>query len=246
MAVNSLEHEQVLHREYDHARFEGRRRFLRFLIKYIGFTLLAKANRVEGIENVPSQGPAILMINHIAFIDPIFVLHVLPRNIVPLAKMEVYEYPVVGIFPKIWGVIPVRRDEVDRRAITQVMQVLRAGEIVLVAPEGTRGPALKQGKEGVAYLASRSGAPVVPVAIQGTHGFPAIRFTSPWRGPGASVCFGKPFRYRAAYRHAGREDLRRMTDEAMYILSALLPPEQRGIYADLSLATQETIEWVSS
>ena len=246
MAVDSLEQEHTHHSSYDHARLEKRRNFLRFLIKHIGFNLLAKLNRLEGIENVHAEWPAILMINHIAFIDSIVVLHVVPRNIVPLAKIEVYEYPGIGIFPKMWGVIPVRREEVDRRAITQVIQVLRAGEIVLVAPEGTRGTALQEGKVGVAYLASRSGAPVVPVAIQGTPGFPALRFTASWRGPGATVRFGKPFRYRPELRHASRGQLRSMTDEAMYILASLLPPGQRGVYADLSKATQETIQWVEA
>jgi 1-acyl-sn-glycerol-3-phosphate acyltransferase len=244
MAVNSIEQQQILSSSYNHAQYERRRRILRFLIKYIGFTLLAKVDRVEGLENVPEQGPAILMINHIAFIDPIVVLHTLPRNIIPLAKIEVYSYPIVGIFPKLWGVIPVRRDEVDRRAIQQVLRVLRAGEIVLVAPEGTRGPQLKQGKEGVAYLGSRSGAPVIPVAVDGTEGFPALRFTAPWRGPGAHVRFGRPFRYRPEFKQAGREQLRQMTDEAMYALAALLAPQRRGYYADLSQANHDTLEWL--
>lgn len=244
MVVESIEKVQAKHNEYDHARLEGRRRFLRFLIKHIGFTLLAKLNRVEGLENVPGTGPALLMINHNAFIDSLVVLHLTPRQIVPLAKAEVYEYPIVGFLPKMWWVIPVHRDEFDRRAISQVFQVLKAGEIVLVAPEGTRGPALKQGKEGIAYLACRSGAPVIPVAISGTPGFPALRPFGAWRGPGATVRYGKPFRYRDEFRHAGREQLRLMTDEAMYILSGMLPPEQRGVYADLTKASQETIERV--
>ncbi|MEW5868782.1 MAG: lysophospholipid acyltransferase family protein [Chloroflexota bacterium] len=246
MILENLEEGQSTSLAYKHSLYERRRRFLRFLIKHIGFNLLAKLNRVEGLENIPLQGPVILMINHIAFIDPIVVLHVVPRHIVPLAKVEVYDYPVVGIFPRLWGVIPVRREEVDRRAIQQVLQVLKAGEIVLVAPEGTRGPQLKQGKEGVAYLASRSGAPVIPVAVDGTEGFPALRFTSAWRQPGAVIRFGKPFRYRREFRRAGRSQLRQMTDEAMYLLSAMLPPHRRGVYSDFSQATQETIEWVES
>ncbi len=235
--------DQVNSSGYDHSHFEIRRRFLRFLLRTFGFTLLAKLDQVEGLENVPADGPAILMINHIAFIDPFVVIHILPRNIVPLAKIEVYEYPIVGIFPKLWGVIPVRREEFDRHAVKQVLEVLRAGEIVLVAPEGTRGEQLQEGKEGVAYLASKSGVPVVPVAIDGTPGFPALRGTAPWRGPGAFVRFGKPFCYLPEYQHANREQLRKMTDEAMYILASMLPPYRRGVYADLSKASRETLEW---
>jgi 1-acyl-sn-glycerol-3-phosphate acyltransferase len=229
---------------YDHASWERQRRVLRFLLRTIGFTMLAKLNKVEGLENVPTKGPAILMINHIALIDPIVVLHVVPRNIVPLAKIEVYEYPIVGIFPRLWGVIPVRRDEVDRRAVQQVLDVLKSGEIVLVAPEGTRGTSLSPGKEGVAYLASRSGATVIPVAIDGTIGYPALPFTAAWRRPGATVRFGRPFRYRKEFERPRREQLRQMMDEAMYVLAEMLPEHRRGFYADLNKATRETIEWL--
>jgi 1-acyl-sn-glycerol-3-phosphate acyltransferase len=231
-------------KDYDHSRFESRRRLMRFLLRTIGFTLLVKVDHVEGIEKVPAKGPAILMINHINFVDPFVVLHVMTRNIVPMAKIEVYSYPIVGIFPRIYGVIPVQREEIDRRAVQGALDVLRAGEIILVAPEAHRGPQLRRGKEGIAYLATRAAVPIVPVAIDGTVGFPSFRLSSRWREPGANVCVGDPFRFKNTGQRAGRDMLRIMTDEAMYILAAMLPEYRRGVYADLSLATQETIEWV--
>jgi 1-acyl-sn-glycerol-3-phosphate acyltransferase len=217
---------------------------LRFLIRNIGFTMLAKTDRVEAMDNVPATGPAILMINHISFIDPFTVMNALPRNIVPMAKVEVYNYPIVGIFPRVYGVIPVQREEIDRRAIQGALEVLRAGEIILVAPEAHRGPELRQGKEGVAYLATRANTPIVPVAIDGTIGFPTLFFKPRWREAGAVVKFGKPFRFKTFGQRAGREMLRKMTDEAMYILASMLPEYRRGYYADQSQATQDTIEWV--
>jgi 1-acyl-sn-glycerol-3-phosphate acyltransferase len=213
------------------------------LIARIGFTLLAKLDRVDGLEHIPAQGPAIVMINHIAFVDPLAVMHVMPRNIVPLAKIEVYNYPLIGIFPRLWGVIPVRRAEVDRRALQQALEVLKAGEIVLVAPEGHRHAQLEDAKEGVAFLASRSGAPVIPAAIDGTPGFPALRTSARWRGPGIVIRFGRPFRFQSSSTRPDRDQLRQMTDEAMYLLAALLPEYRRGMYADLSKATQDTISW---
>lgn len=244
MTVDSLDARRSAAHGYNHAEKERMRRFLRFLLRTIGFTLLAKIDRIEGVENVPSEGPGILMMNHLAFIDSLVVLHSAPRNIVPMAKVEVYEYPVIGIVPRLWGVIPVRREEVDRRAIQQTLEVLRAGEIVLVAPEGTRGTALREAKVGAAYLSARSGAPIIPTAVGGTGGFPALRGSRAWKGPGASVQFGRPFRYRPEFSQAGKEDLRRMADEAMYVLSAMLPENVRGVYSDLSQATTDTLEFL--
>lgn len=228
-------------REYNHARREPVRRVLRWLIDHIAWRWLAKIDRVEGLENLPPTGPAILMINHIAFIDPIVVLGNLPRNIVPMAKVEVYWIPVWGIFPWLWDVIPVRRGEADREALMRALAVLRAGEIVLVAPQGTRQKSLGRAKEGIAYLAHKSGAPIVPAAIEGTEGFPSLS-RQRWSQPGAVVTLGKPFRFKPAAGRLPREALRQMTDEAMYRLAAMLPEGRRGVYADLSKATSDYIE----
>jgi len=228
--------------QYDHARLEGRRWVLRWMLREIGFRFLVKFDRVEGLEYFPAVGPAILMINHIAFVDPIVVLAALPRNIVPMAKIEVYSYPIVGIFPRLWGVIPVRRGEVDRDALRKALHVLAAGEVILVAPEGTRHPSLQRGKEGVAFLASRSGAPVIPVAVEGTVGFPSVNPLRWWKA-GAVVRLGRPFRFKDIGEKPGRASLRRMTDEALYVLASMLPEGRRGVYGDLRQATRETIEF---
>lgn len=244
MVAKSLADESPRTHGYEHARWEKRRRFLRFLMRTIGFTLLVRVDKVEGDENVPTVGPAILMINHIAFVDPIVVMHLLKRNIVPLAKIEVYDYPIIGFFPRLWGVIPVRREEVDRRAIHSALEVLHAGEIVLVAPEATRSPQLQEAKEGIAYLSARANAPIVPVAIDGTEGFPSLPILPRWRGPGAQVRFGRPFRFRWDTERPLRDQLHQMTEEAMVILARMLPEGRRGVYADLSRAGEDLIEWL--
>jgi 1-acyl-sn-glycerol-3-phosphate acyltransferase len=228
-------------RVYTHASHERVRRVLRWMITNVGWRWLVKIDRVEGLENLPATGPAILMINHIAFVDPIMVLGNLPRNIVPMAKIEAYRVPVWGFFVWLWNVIPVRRGEADREAITKALAVLAAGEIVLVAPQGTRQPSLQQAKEGIAYLAHKSGASIIPVAVDGTEGFPSVS-RKRWAGPGATVRLGKPFRFKKIEGRLPREALRQMTDEAMYRLAAMLPEQRRGIYADLSKATSEYIE----
>jgi 1-acyl-sn-glycerol-3-phosphate acyltransferase len=236
----SLDHNSY----YNHKDWENKRNILRFLIRYIGVPLLAKLDKVDGLENVPGEGPGILLINHISFLDSLIVLHSMPRNIVPLAKKEVYDYPVVGIFPKLWGVVPINRDQLDRKALGQITAILKAGEIILVAPEGTRHNELHEGRVGVAYLASRTGAPVIPVAITGSKGFPALRTSKRWKEPGVHIRIGRLFRYHTDLRRARKDKLRLMTDEAMYILASLLPENLRGVYSELTKATQETIEWL--
>lgn len=229
--------------EYDHASLERRRWVLRWMIENIGFRFLLKYDRVEGVENFPESGPVIVMINHIAFVDPIVVMASLPRNVVPMAKVEAYEYPIWGIFPKLWEVIPVRRQSIDRRALRHALNVLKAGEGILIAPEGTRSPELQRGKEGVAFLATRTGAVVVPAAIEGTPGFPSLS-SRRWKGAGAVVKIGKPFRFIKGEASVDGDLLRRMTDEAMYVLARMLPPERRGVYSDLENATQDTLEFL--
>ena len=227
-------------RAYEHGRLEGIRWFLRRLIKGIGFRFLVKLDGVEGVENFPMKGAAIVMINHIAFVDPVLVLACLPRNVVPLAKIEVYRVPIWGIFPRLWEVIAVRRGEVDRAALAKSLKVLEAGEVLLMAPEGTRNPTMQRGKEGIAYLGWRTGAPIVPVAVEGTRGFPTLDLRR-WRQPGARVRIGRPFKFKAYDSRPDRILMRKMTDEAMYVLAGMIPEAMRGVYSDLSLATIETL-----
>jgi len=227
---------------YDHRRMERRRNAYRWILRRVLFPLAVKIDRVDGVENLPVQGAAMLMINHIAFIDPVAVLAVMPRNVVPMAKIEVYDIPVMGWAPRLWQVIPVRRGEFDREALRKALAVLAAGEVLLVAPEGTRSPALIEAREGIAYMAHRSGCPIVPVAVEGTEGFPASWLAKAWRGSGAQIRLGAPFRFRPLGRTPDRDELRQMTDEAMYVLAAMLPEARRGHYQDLSQATRTTLE----
>jgi 1-acyl-sn-glycerol-3-phosphate acyltransferase len=196
----------------------------------IAFRFLVRIESVQGLENLPARGAAIIMINHIAFVDPVVVLGVLPRNIVPLAKVEVYSYPVFGIFPWLWEVIPVHRGDIDRKALRSAEEVLRAGEVILVAPEGTRHPAMQAGKEGIAFLAQRTGAMIVPVTVEGTEGFPTLPISRRWREPGVQIRVGKPFRLVRHAERPSRETLRRMTDQAMGVLARMLPEGRRGVY----------------
>jgi len=229
---------------YMHDQWNGIRRFLRFLMDNIAFRFLAKIESVEGEENIPPAGPGIVFINHTHLVDSVAVVKSIRRNVVPVARFDFGNIPIWGIFPKLWGAIPIKRGEVDRSALEQAVKVLESGELLLLAPEGHRSPAMRRAKDGMAYLAARTGVPVIPAAVYGTEGFPTI---SPrrWSQPGARIRIGKPFRFHVPEGKVPREWLRKMTDEAMYRLAALLPPERRGVYSDLARATTDTIEPLS-
>jgi 1-acyl-sn-glycerol-3-phosphate acyltransferase len=231
-------------RGYDPGPLRVTRWICRFLLREIAFRLIARIEEVTGQENVPAEGSAVLMMNHIGFIDPIVMVHVCQRDIVPLAKVEAYDYPVVGIFPKMWGVIPVQRDGMDRDAVRQALDVLKAGELLLVAPEGTRNEALTRPREGAFYLASRGKAPIIPVRMEGTPGFPASPLSKRWREPGVKVHFGPPFRIKPGLGRARGALLEKMAQESMYALASILPDHRRGVYADLTQASMDTIEWL--
>jgi 1-acyl-sn-glycerol-3-phosphate acyltransferase len=227
-------------KRYDHQSLEHKRWILRQLIKNYLMRFFCKFDSVQGLENIPARGPALLFFNHTAFFDPIVVMHALPRNIIPLAKAEGMNNLVFGLFLRLWEVIPVRRESIDREALRRMAQVLEAGEMILMAPEGTRHPDLQQAKEGIAYVAYRGDVPVIPVAIEGTEGFPTLSLKR-WRQAGARVLIGRPFCFRRLSTHLSPAHLRQMTDEAMYILAKMLPAHRRGAYADLDSATTDTI-----
>ena len=230
---------------FNYKSYALRRRFCRIALHIIAFPLLARIHSVKGLENVPSSGPAILCYNHINLVDPIMTLHVLKRDVIPVAKIEVFSYPIVGFAPRLYGSIPVRRGEADRHALQASLDVLEQNEMILVAPEGTRNDALIKGRPGTVFIASHaSSPPIVPIGIDNTIGYPTYPFSRRWRQKGADISFGRPFRFRLGSTHPTREEMQRMTDEMMYMIASLLPPHRRGVYSDLSKATQDTIQWL--
>jgi 1-acyl-sn-glycerol-3-phosphate acyltransferase len=213
-------------------------RWLRF-----GYWLLLRLE-VEGVDNVPRAGPVILMINHINFLDPFVIVASMPRQVTAMSKLENFSIPFWGLVFKLYGAIPVRRGEVDRRALRQALEVLKRGDtMLLIAPEGTRSPnrALQKAHSGLSFIGHRSKASIVPVAITGTARF--SRNIKRLKRTPAHVKVGKPFQFRVQARRMERQLMSTMTNEAMYQLAALLPPDYRGVYSDLEQATEDFIEF---
>ncbi len=203
---------------------------------------------VEGLPQVPRQGPTCLMINHVSYLDPIVVTVSIPfRHTVSLSKVENFSIPLAGWFLRQWGHFPIHRGEYDRKALMQTIALLKSEQLVLMAPEGTRHPGgLQQGKDGLAYIAAKADAVIVPAAICGAEDW-RKRLKS-LRRAYAKVVFGAPFRFRSNGRkRIPRAELSQMISEAMYQLALTIPDDYahlRGCYNDIENATSDCLEFV--
>jgi 1-acyl-sn-glycerol-3-phosphate acyltransferase len=180
--------------------------------------------RIEGAENVPRTGPAILVSNHISAGDTFLVPALLRRRLTFPAKLELFQGRglkgrVLAWFLRVVGQVPMDRSggRASAGSMDHVLQVLRDGKLLGIYPEGTRSPdgRLYKGKTGVARLVLQAGVPVVPLAVIGTEFVPTTPLRIPlMRRP--LVRIGKPLDF-SAYGRAGndREVLRWVTDQIM-------------------------------
>lgn len=206
---------------------------LRLMFEFVLRVLYQTIVRFElrNIERLPGSGGIIVFMNHISWADPFLLMGSLRRKVTPLAKVESFEDWRIGWMASTYGAIPVHRGAVDLQAIKAASEVLNGGGIVLIAPEGTRSKsgALIHAQDGLAFLASRTDAWLVPAAIVGSQDIlPALKHL---RRAHVSVTLGEAFKLDTGNRKLAREDLQRLTDEAMSHLAALLPEEMRGVYA---------------
>ncbi len=225
------------------ARLAWRRHLLRGLIRLIGFRFI----RVEtlGLENIPPTVPAILMMNHISGLDPVACMAVVThRFVVPLGKAELASNPAMVPFVKWWGGLLVKRGEVDRKGLTETINLTKSGQLVLIAPEGTRHPeGLSRPKDGLVFVATKADAVIIPAAINYARDW-KTRLKGFKRGR-LTVSFGRPFKFKADDGRVSKEDRATMMDEAMYQLAlAIVEPDIRGFYSDTENATTRFIEFV--
>ncbi len=193
--------------------------------------------KIEGLENVPKHGAALIISNHLHNSDPILLVAAFPRPLLWMAKKEVFDVPFVGWVADSAGAFPVDRGQADRQALRNAERLLSEGFVVGVFPEGTRSVTggLKDVYPGVAIVASRSNVPIIPTAIFGTEVLPfnGSKGRKQGRGrPQVTVRMGKPFYLPARETGSKRQSMADLTDIMMIHLAELLPPEYRGIYAD--------------
>jgi 1-acyl-sn-glycerol-3-phosphate acyltransferase len=234
LSTGPLVHERI---------YDWRRRIFRFGLWNLIYRFWVKLH-VDGWENIPADGPVVMMGNHMGVLDPVVMISFYPdRDIVPLAKIEAFSQPILRYFVGHWGAIPVQRGETDLKAVKSALEHIRKGYVVMLYAEGTRSKTgMIEGQEGSAYLALKTSAMIVPVAIWGTREFPFAWFRE-FRRTHVYIRFGRPFRFRHQGERLPRDLFRHMTDEAMYRIAELLPEESRGVYSDLSSATTQHLDF---
>jgi 1-acyl-sn-glycerol-3-phosphate acyltransferase len=206
------------------------RLFARGLAKLLTFLYL-KAE-VRGMENFPKRGPALVVINHLGDADAVLLAASIPGTVDGMGKIELYEHWLVGPLFRAYGVIWVHRGRPDRRAIRAALDGLSQGRLVALAPEGRQSVVggLEEGTEGAAFLAMRSGAPIVPVAMTGTENEAVYGHMHRWKRARVTLTVGKPFHLK---EQADRQKtLHEGTKQIMESLAELLPESYRGKYRD--------------
>jgi 1-acyl-sn-glycerol-3-phosphate acyltransferase len=226
------------------ARRRLARRILRRLLQ--GLAELLTATQVRGLENLPRQGQVLLVTNHLGDADALVGLAYCPRQIDTLAKIELYDLPVLGALMDAYGMIWLHRGQPDRRALRAALDGLAEGRLVTIAPEGRESltGALEEATDGAAYIALRSGAPLLPVTFTGTENRLIFGNLKRLHRPRISITVGPPFYLdpetgARTHHWSGPSNLRgaaraavlqAATETLMRTLAAQLPPEYQGVY----------------
>lgn len=221
---NSIDYTQINYSQWTRRQIAFRG-FVLLLIR-----LLARV-QVEGAENIPATGPFVLAPNHIHMLDLPVIFAYLPRRTVVFAANKWQNFPILGWLLRSFGdAIYVHRGAPDRKALGLAVEVLKAGGVLGLAPEGTRSRTggLQQGRTGVVYLANRGDAPILPVVAFGQE--KAFACWLRFRKVPICVRIGKPIHLPAGKLRASELDSH--TDDLMITLARMLPAEYRGVYAE--------------
>jgi len=207
------------------------RKFSHGLLKLVAKICLRVTS--EGMENFPRTGPVLIVINHLGNADLPAMISTFPVLPDALGKVELYELPVLGRLLDWYGIIWLHRGQADTRAVRAALNGFAQGRIILIAPEGRESVtgALEQGNGGAAFLAYKSGAAILPIAITGSEDENVFGHLKKLQRAHVHVRAGKMFKLteQAAGRQAA---LAQGTRQIMQALASLLPEKYHGAYSE--------------
>lgn len=189
---------------------------------------------IQGLEKIPS-GNVIVAANHLGRLDTAVLLCVLDREDIIMPIAEKYKnHPIFGAIGRAANGIWLNRFEADYSALRQILERMKQGGLLVIAPEGTRSrtEALQEGKMGVAFLAGKSGYPILPVAVTGTEDRLIMENLKRLRRTKIVVRTGELFHIEIPKGRGREEAMRQATEEIMCRIGALLPEKYRGVYAE--------------
>lgn len=206
------------------------RGFSHGLIKLVVRMLLNVST--EGMENFPSHGPLLIVINHLGDSDVPALISKMPFPPDALAKIELYDLPILGKLMDWYGVIWLHRGRPDKRALRAALDGLAEDRTIIIAPEGRYSltGALEEGSGGAAFLAYRSGAAILPISITGTENENVYGYIKRLRRAQVKLKVGKMFRL-AEQVNGRREAMNDGTRLIMQALADLLPEKYHGAYS---------------
>lgn len=178
--------------------------------------------KIEGLENIPAEGPLILAINHISLWDPVVAGCSVPRKVSFMAKEELFRVPILGWVIGKLGAFPVKRGQGDMNAIRQSIAILKDGGVLGLFPEGTRSKTgeIQKGMPGMVLLMEKGKASVVPIRVRGTKKM----LTKGWGRLG--VVIGKPLTTEMIKVPDGVENRREwIADQIMQAMESLSKAE---------------------
>jgi 1-acyl-sn-glycerol-3-phosphate acyltransferase len=207
------------------------------LVRLLDRLLVRLLTRLEvsGLENLPSDGAFIATGNHLGALDPVLVYFLVDRRDIILMIAEKHrKYALARWLVKTLDAIYVDRFGADFAAMRQVLARLKKGWVMIIAPEGTRSKTsgLLPGRPGAAYLAVKSGAPVLPVAVIGTEDDKVLVHLKRFRRVPVKIVVGKPYTLSPLPGVGRDEALQLYTEEIMCRIAALLPEGYRGVYTN--------------
>ena len=208
--------------------YKSLRSIVRFIMKFI-----AKIE-VHGMNKLPAEN-FIIAANHLGRLDTAVILCVLDREDIIMAIAEKYQHhPLFGAIGRATNAIWLNRFETDFSALRQILERMKQGGLFVIAPEGTRSKteAMQQGKMGAAFLASKSGNPILPVAVTGTEDRGVIENLKRLRRTKIIVHAGDLFNVEIPKGKGREEAMQAATDEIMCRIGAMLPEKYHGVYAD--------------